>query len=78
MILRLQYLRKAKGISQSELSRLTGIHRTLIARYEGGVTWPGSRKLAKMADALGCSVDDLIGIADSNEERRRESCRRSQ
>ena len=75
-MLRLQLIRKAKGISQAELSRLTGIHRTLIARYEGGVTWPGARKLARMAAALGCSVDDLIGLTDSNEERGRDNCRK--
>ena len=73
---RLQLIRKARGISQAELSRLTGIHRTLIARYEGGVTWPGARKLARLAAALGCSVDDLIGLDSGDEGRRKDNCRK--
>jgi ribosome-binding protein aMBF1 (putative translation factor) len=42
----------AKGWSQSELSRVTNIDRTLINRYCHGLE-PTSRNASKIAEALG-------------------------
>lgn len=51
-------LRIAAGISQRELSERVGCSHTQIARYEQGAepTLPVARRLA---DALGCTLDDL-------------------
>ena len=56
----LREIRKARGISQTELARRTGIHRTLIARYEAGLTMPSAAKIVRIAAALGCTVEELI------------------
>ena len=64
MIERLRLIRKERKMTQTELSLATGIHRTLIAKYETGRTNPGAIRLRKLAAALGCKVDDLIGNPD--------------
>jgi len=54
-------MRKAKGMTQEILADVTGIHRVTIARYEttdGGMTVENAAKLAK---ALDCTVDALLG-----------------
>lgn len=51
----------AKGMSQAELSRLSGVSKSSLSRYLGGDEMPAS-KLAAIADALRVSVDYLLGI----------------
>lgn len=46
-------LRKESGLSQEELSRLTGISRVKIKQYEGGITSPSMKNLNKIANACG-------------------------
>ena len=69
MIERLRLIRKARKMTQAELAMATGIHRTLIAKYETGRTNPGAIRLMKLASALGCTVDDLIGNPDDTTAR---------
>ena len=64
VIERLRLIRKERKMTQTELSIATGIHRTLIAKYETGRTNPGAIRLRKLAVALGCTVDELIGNPD--------------
>ena len=57
---RLKELREAKHMTQDELSAATGINRVAIARYETtnmGMTIGTARLLA---NALGCTVNDLL------------------
>lgn len=52
---------RKRGLSQSELSRLTGIPVRTISYWETGHTPEAKVKsLKKVADALGCKVDDLL------------------
>ena len=53
-------MRKARNLSQKGLSEATGIHRVTIARYEAGKIEPSLPKAKKIADALGCTVDELL------------------
>ena len=46
-------LRKESGLSQEELSRLTGISRVKIKQYEGGMVSPSMKNLNKIANACG-------------------------
>lgn len=62
---RLRNLRKLAGLTQTELARRTGIHRTLIARYESGLTIPSATKIVRIAAAIGCMVEDLIRENDT-------------
>ena len=52
-------VRKAKEMSQEELSRLTGIGRTSIANYEIGKNEPNISQAMKIAQALSVSMNKL-------------------
>ncbi len=54
-------LRKQKGISQSELGKNIGTSGDIIGRYERDLMTPGVDVIIKIADALGISIDYLVG-----------------
>jgi transcriptional regulator with XRE-family HTH domain len=58
--LRLRQLRKQKGITQTEIAKLAGVHETHIGRYERGMSRPSAHVVKRLADALGVSADYLI------------------
>lgn len=64
-------LRMAAGISQDELARKSLVSRVSIARYESGKREPKLSIAVKLADALGCSVDELIGKKKRTKKERR-------
>lgn len=53
--------REMQGLSQEELAELAALHRVTLARYESGKVEPGAQQLGRIADALGVSVDVLLG-----------------
>ena len=56
---RIKALREARGMTQDELAAASGVHRVTIAKYEttdGGMTIDTA---AKLAAALGCTIDEL-------------------
>lgn len=58
---KIKVLREVKQMTQDELSEASGVHRVTIARYETtdcGMTVYNAKRIA---DALGCTVDDLLG-----------------
>ena len=57
--IRLKKERVDKGLSQTELANLVGIHYTQIGRYENKGSQPSADVLAKLANALGVSSDFL-------------------
>ena len=61
---RLKELRIEKGLSQKELSELTGIPQATIARYELGKTEPIASTIVTLCDFFGVSADYLIGRQD--------------
>jgi transcriptional regulator with XRE-family HTH domain len=63
--LRLKKARNDKGLSQTELAKLVGIHYTQIGRYETKGAQPAADILSKLANALGVSSDFLTnGTSD--------------
>ncbi|MEU9187566.1 helix-turn-helix transcriptional regulator [Streptomyces sp. NPDC048484] len=56
---RLRGLRVARGWSQSELARRSGIVRPAISNYEAGKREPTDRVLETLATALDFEADDL-------------------
>lgn len=63
--IRIQSLRISKGITQEELSTMSGVHRVSIAKYESGaVKHPSSKTLEAIASALGTSTDYILGRTD--------------
>ena len=61
----IQAARKAKGMTQSDLSALSGVPRNNIARYETGRRNPPVMVLAKIAKALDKTLDELVDIEQS-------------
>lgn len=52
---KIKYLRKQKGLTQTELSKLTGIHQVSITKYEKGTMIPQPDQLQKIVEALDVS-----------------------
>lgn len=62
---RLKKARKDRGLSQTELAKLVGIHYTQIGRYEKKGAQPSAEVLSKLSNALGVSSDYLTnGTSD--------------
>jgi len=53
-------LRKAKGLSQGDIHRATGIDRAYISNLEAGKQNPTLETIAKIAEALGVNSDQLL------------------
>ena len=53
-------MRLTVGMSQEDLAKASGVSRVAIARYESGERVPSVIIAARIANALGCKVDDLI------------------
>jgi transcriptional regulator with XRE-family HTH domain len=58
---RLKDLRDTKGLSQGQLSKLAGLSQSVIAKTENCRNSPGSDVLDKLAQALDCTTDYLLG-----------------
>lgn len=61
---RLLSVRKKKKISQDELAKKLGVHAPVIGRYERNEVKPSIEMAANLANALGVSLDYLVGVAD--------------
>lgn len=57
---RLRKLRQEKGLSQSDLGRLAGLHMMQVGKYERGEGYPAAESLIGLARALGVTVDFLL------------------
>ena len=58
--IRLYNLMKQREITQEHLASIVGTSQTMITRYMTGKCVPGVVMAAKIARALGCSVEDLL------------------
>lgn len=57
---KLKEVRKAAGLTQVELSCKTGLRQQDISAIERGYRDPTASTLRKLADALGCKIDDIV------------------
>ena len=57
---RIRALREAKGLSQGDVERRSGLLRSYISRVEGGYTSPSLATLEKFAQALGVQPYQLL------------------
>ena len=60
---KIKYLRKQKGVTQTELAQLTGIHQVSIAKYEKDKMIPQPEQLQKIIEAL--NVSPMIFFDDN-------------
>ena len=63
---RLQQLRKARDLTQTELGNKVGISFRMIAYYEGQTNYLPTHVLPQLARALGVSVDELTDTATTS------------
>ncbi len=69
---RIQELRQAKGWSQAELARRSGVPQPTISRMEQGTTSAVSLdNLERLGDALGCDPGYLIVKRPGEPQRRK-------
>ena len=57
---RLAYARKQKKIKQADLGKLVGTSGDIIGKYEWGENTPSIEVAARIADALGVTLDYLV------------------
>ncbi|MEQ8539172.1 MAG: helix-turn-helix transcriptional regulator [Coleofasciculus sp. D1-CHI-01] len=67
----LQRLRKAKRLSQEELSFRSQLDRTFISRLEGGLRQPTLSTMIRLAEALGVSAASMVAEVENllNEDK---------
>ncbi len=65
---RLAQIRKAKGLTQSELGQMIGVSQRIMHHYENKTEYPPAQKIIELAQALGMSIDELIGVAGNSVE----------
>ena len=56
---RLQEIRKAQGVTQVDLAKLSGVTQAVITHYETGKRTPTLERADKLAKALGVSLDEF-------------------
>jgi transcriptional regulator with XRE-family HTH domain len=59
---RLAELRKARGITQVQLAQTLGTTQRAITYYENEADYPPVDAIIRLADALGVSADELLGM----------------
>jgi DNA-binding XRE family transcriptional regulator len=57
-------LRKAAGLSRKRLAEIVGVSQQFIYQLEKGEKAPRLDTAKRIADALGCTVDDLLKTDD--------------
>lgn len=57
----LKALRKARGMSQTELAELLGVTFGAVSAWELGLKYPSADKLPDIARSLQCTIDELYG-----------------
>lgn len=56
----LKRIRTKKGMTQGDIVRALGVSRSFVSNIENGKTNPTLATIAKLAKALGVSVEELI------------------
>ena len=64
---RLPELRKAQKLTQVALAEKSGVARSVIARFEAGITGISTRNLMKICKTLECRTEDVIQEDDDGE-----------
>ena len=64
--LRLQTLRKARGLSQERLAELIDRSKDAVSKMERGINLPALDTVLRLAEHLGVSLSDLVGSLDAS------------
>lgn len=61
ILLHIREIRTGCGMTQQQLAEKLGVGRSAIANWEVERSLPNADKLPYLADALGCTIDELYG-----------------
>lgn len=64
--MRIEQLRVAQNMTQGELAEALNVDRSTVTKWETGVAMPTAAKIPQLAEALGCTINDLFKKEDSN------------
>lgn len=70
-------LRKQRGWSQEELGNQIGVTRQTVSKWEMGQSTPELEKLVELSRLFGMSIDRLVGLEETGEERAASSYRQA-
>ena len=59
---RIAMLRKEKGYTQEQLAEKVGVSAQAVSKWENDVSCPDITLLPLLADILGVTVDELLGV----------------
>ena len=69
---RIQYLRKAKGISQEELADKVGVSRQAVSKWESEQSTPDLEKVIILSDFFGVTTDYILkGIEPATDKEQK-------
>ena len=57
--MRIKELRRAAGLTQTQLAENVGVTQGMVAAWEQGANFPRADKLPALAKALGVTINDL-------------------
>lgn len=57
----LRTVREAQKMSQEQLAEAVKVDRTTVTKWETGGSYPRGEMLARLADVLHCTIDELFG-----------------
>ena len=63
--MKLKELRTAAGLTQSQLAAVLGVAQPTLCGWETGTARVPSDLLPRLADILGCTIDDIFGRASA-------------
>ncbi len=62
MIIKLKEMRNKRELTQRQLAKICGIDQLTLSTYETGKTHPRLDALCQIAQALNCTLDDLVQV----------------
>lgn len=57
---KIRYYRARENFSQRKLASIVGVEKTTVSKWETGVSMPRADLLPKIAEALRCTIDELL------------------
>lgn len=69
MIMRIKALRKASGLTQTQLATKLGLSQNSLSQWETEVVLPRARDLPRLAEVLGCTIDELFESPNGEERK---------
>lgn len=61
---KLARIRIARGLTQAQLAAMVGCAQEEISRWERGMHTMGGQRLAQIARALECRIEDIIEVSE--------------